>query len=57
MSEGIEVPTDAVLAVTSAQRNTAQDELATMTALVQKLIAERDQLRAELAQVRSTGAE
>lgn len=42
-SEPLSVPTDAVLAEVTAQRNTAMDELAQWRALAQRLLAERNE--------------
>lgn len=50
--QGIEVSTDAVLVEISGQRNMAHDQVAQLTALVKQLMAERDQLAAELGRLR-----
>lgn len=51
--QGVQVPVDAVLAATASQRNAAHDRLAQMEALVQQLIAERDNANAELEKLRA----
>jgi ribosomal 50S subunit-associated protein YjgA (DUF615 family) len=45
--ESLQVSTDAVLAIVRAQRNNAIDELAKLEALVQQLVAERDEALAQ----------
>lgn len=45
MSEPITVPTEAVLAATAAQRNSALDELAKAQVLIDQLSAENERLR------------
>jgi uncharacterized protein YjcR len=50
------VPLEATLAHTRRQRNAIADENAMLWAHVEELTAERDQLRAELEQARSTDA-
>jgi len=55
-AESLSVPTDAVLTVTREQRNQALDENAWLRAYVEQLTSERDQLAAEVKQLRSTGA-
>lgn len=52
----LSVPTDAVLAATTAQRNAAYDRLAQMEALVQQLVADRNQLADELEKLRTDAA-
>ena len=46
------VPTDVVLTVTQAQRNTALDELAKAQVLISLLTVERDDALAELERLR-----
>lgn len=48
------VPTDSVLAVVAAQRNTALDELAKAQVLIDQLAAERDEARTELEKLRQS---
>jgi cell division protein FtsB len=55
-AEALSVPTDAVLTVTRQQRNQALDENAWLWAHIEQLTAERDQLAAEVKQLRSPGA-
>jgi cell division protein FtsB len=52
----LSVPTDAVLGVVSAQRNSALDELAKAQVVVEQLVAERDRLAAEVERLSGEGA-
>ncbi|MER7500435.1 hypothetical protein AB0L05_27635 [Nonomuraea pusilla] len=49
------VPIEAVLTAVAEQRNAALDDAAQLRVLAHQLMAERDQLAAELAQLRAAG--
>ncbi|MFD1547023.1 hypothetical protein [Nonomuraea guangzhouensis] len=51
--QSLSVPTDLVLAEVTRQRNTAFDEVAQWRALAQQIMAERDELAAEVELLRS----
>lgn len=53
MDQQITVSLEAILAATAVQRNDAHDRLAQMEAYVQQLTAERDQLAAEVEELRA----
>lgn len=53
---GISVDLEAVLAQVSRQRNAALDEAAQLRAAIESLIAERDELRAEVARLSGQAA-
>ncbi|MEV4287343.1 hypothetical protein AB0K40_17705 [Nonomuraea bangladeshensis] len=50
----VSVPVDRVLAVTQQQRNNVLDELAMAQVLIEHLTAERDELAAEVKQLRGS---
>ncbi len=51
-NQELPVPLDALVVVTSQQRNTALDRAAQLEVLVQQLIRERDELAAEVERLR-----
>lgn len=53
MNQQIEVPTDAVLDVVTAQRNEALNDNARLQVLAQQLMADNEQLRGEVDKLRA----